>query len=118
MIAEQLAEFEANLPKDYQVPIGDFAASLQWSSWQGHLEELRQELAEARAAEANTPDTGFSGIKHLLSNPVFQAGYMAGTESPCFINRTAPDWTVEITPEQLSDEDINIWRKGFETAVA
>lgn len=51
VIAEQLAEFEASLPKDFQVPIGDFAAALQWSSWQNHLSELRQELIEAKEME-------------------------------------------------------------------
>ncbi len=52
VIAEQIADFEATLPKErVQVP-DDFAAELQQSSWQNHLAELRTELEESKRREA------------------------------------------------------------------
>lgn len=53
-IARQLAEFKATLPEDMSEPLSDdFAARLQWESWQIHLEELNTELAMAKARETS-----------------------------------------------------------------
>ena len=53
-IARQLAEFKATLPPDIsEPPSDDFAARLQWKSWQIHLDELDTELAAAKAREAS-----------------------------------------------------------------
>jgi hypothetical protein len=55
VIAADIAAFEATLPKDYTPPPDDFAAQLQWDSWQTHLANLKQELALALEAEVLTP---------------------------------------------------------------
>lgn len=60
-IARQLAEFKATLPQGMtEPPPYDFAAKLQWESWQTHLKELSAELATAQAREAS-PEAHISG---------------------------------------------------------
>lgn len=53
-IARQLAELKATMPQAMsEPPSDDFAASLQWKSWQIHLDELNTELVTAKAREAS-----------------------------------------------------------------
>lgn len=56
VIAKQIAEFEAYLPKDYTPSPDDFAAELQLSSWQSHLSELKEEHEQAIDAEMENSD--------------------------------------------------------------
>jgi hypothetical protein len=52
-IARQLDAFKATLPPDMdEPPPSDFAAKLQWKSWQSHIEELMAELKAALEREA------------------------------------------------------------------
>lgn len=56
-IARQLDAFKATLPPDMgEPPPDDFAALLQWKSWQNHLEELNAELKAALEREAVAKD--------------------------------------------------------------
>ena len=68
-IEAQLEAFLATLPTGVAAPpAGDFAASLQWTSWQNHHKELEVELEAARREELAEADlqVAFSG------EPVFQ----------------------------------------------
>lgn len=54
VIEAQLADFLATLPSGIQEPPSDdFAAKLQWDSWQNHRKELEAELDQALEAESN-----------------------------------------------------------------
>ena len=53
VIRQQLTEFLATLPNDlHGPPPDDFAALLEWESWQRHVRELNTELFAAIACEA------------------------------------------------------------------
>ena len=52
-IKAQLEAFKEALPKA-EPDLGDFAAQLQWESWENHRLQLERELAEAETAEAAT----------------------------------------------------------------
>lgn len=53
VIRQQLTEFLATLPTGLHAPPpDDFAALLEWESWQRHVEELRQELNDAISGES------------------------------------------------------------------
>ncbi|HVY72016.1 MAG TPA: hypothetical protein VHH73_18935 [Verrucomicrobiae bacterium] len=78
-IEMQLEAFLAALPAGVTAPpANDFAASLQWSSWQNHRQELERELEAARLEELADADLqiAFSG------DPVFEhdikAGFLGG----------------------------------------
>jgi hypothetical protein len=52
-IEAQLKAFEATLPASLTAPPArDFAATLQWESWQNHRQELKREIEAARLAES------------------------------------------------------------------
>lgn len=74
-IEAQLEAFLATLPAGVTAPpAGDFAASLQWKSWQNHQQEMERELETARREELAGADLqiAFSG------EPVFQHDIKAG----------------------------------------
>jgi hypothetical protein len=74
-IESQLEAFLATLPAGITAPpADDFAASLQWNSWQNHQKELELELEAARLEELAEADlqVAFSG------EPVFQHDIKAG----------------------------------------
>lgn len=74
-IEAQLEAFQATLPAGVTAPpAGDFAAGLQWSSWQNHRQGLERELEAARLEELAEADllVAFSGA------PVFQHDIKAG----------------------------------------
>lgn len=48
---KQISKFQSLLPKNVSgPPEGDFAAHLQWDSWQSHLKELNTNLQDALSA--------------------------------------------------------------------
>lgn len=52
LVQQQLDDFLASLPKILAAPPpNDFAAKLEWDSWQKHINELQSELAACREAE-------------------------------------------------------------------
>lgn len=67
--------FLATLPTGVTTPpVGDFAAGLQWNSWQNHRQEMERELQTARLEELAGADlqVAFSG------EPVFHHDIKAG----------------------------------------
>ena len=61
VIEAQLSAFLETLPKGMTAPPpGDFAAQLQWDSWQSHKQELEAELDEAIEAELAGSDLQFA----------------------------------------------------------
>ena len=54
-IKSQIAEFKTFLPTNYEPPQEDFAACLQWESWQGHLQDLEDELKVSQDQLTKTP---------------------------------------------------------------
>lgn len=74
-IEAQLEAFLATLPAGVTAPpADDFAAGLQWSSWQNHRQELERELEAARLDELAEADLMFA----FSGAPVFQHDIKAG----------------------------------------
>lgn len=61
-------------------------------------------------------DTVFSGIRHLLSTPEFNAGYQAGSDSPHFLTAIMPPEEELVLPYD-NEEQNRIWLIGYKTAV-
>lgn len=52
LVQQQLDAFLASLPTNLSAPPpNDFAAALEWESWQQHIRELQSELVASQAAE-------------------------------------------------------------------
>ena len=75
-VQEQLERFKGSLPDKASMPANDFAAQLQWDSWQAHLQELEVELQAAIDHEIAGSDLSVS----LDGDPVWghdiQAGFL------------------------------------------
>lgn len=74
-------------------------------------------MGKSRLANMTTKqNTGFSGIRHLLSTPEFNAGYEAGSNSPHYLTAIMPP-EEELNPPYANEEQNRIWLIGYKTAV-
>ncbi len=76
-IERQIADFKATLPEGItDPPPSDFAAQLQWDSWQQHLAELNRELALSIDHELEGSDLLLAVDGDPVSGHAIQVGFL------------------------------------------